>query len=1312
VANDTRYYYDYHFPLPLVQATLRLLGLIQDKDPSGTLPTDANNREWFSQPRAGTSAQTECVTVTFRLPLSVSEISTEILRMPNNAELWYQDRSNNWRPVLDPQLAPLKVRVDRSDAKSWYRWSTKCYPIVAKKVQVRMTRYDDGVLTNIPYPVGLRNTLIRRNVYDRQAGGAFEEEVDVMGNVVSKYVRDWDAAQATDDNYTTFWKSQPQPDPAAVVSLYLDVRSDAGGPQVIDKVFLDPVYSGQHLNLYYSSDDLVGTRNLSPITLVPSDNGGVLNTAWRPDKGLTDTSTGTGSAYYRWPLSIGPQEAQEGWIGVEWKPSFLPLDITSLKGAYDNGADYNPGDIVSYNGRYYTRLLGANPGYPPGTTYWGPALDLPAQNPDLYEAMDATGTTRKPKLSYDVGDNSFRLDFTNTAAGAIRLPAVYASTPWVAGDTLRVIAGWAYDPKRAYIKVVNQNGVVIAEDGGEDASIPDLVTFSGTSQVSNFRGTISNLIVKLEDYDPASESFLANPTFYCDPDPVLPDSNGRYPSTTLDNAIYAAPFVSREHGTGGSDRSSFEDKEWTPIWRNYVAVKGMLHLPQPISMKFLKLEFTNLTEQPYPIYESGIEVAYKVFPISVTQSSSIGPRLYTGQGGFLGLGTFISMNGVRSVNFLDPNSVLKAIGGMLGTQIPPVVISTGTPYLTDTLPNQGMMAVENSRRIEAASSYVYSRDTIAPYVLSQDKYNTLIKAEGLQAIQPYVDVPWSEIEAANPGAVTKVRSTGTVPIRGTDWWIYPGQQLKVPASVMNRLTATQTVTERKLTLESRTRFNTTSVHKYETRTVRRDAAVAYFAAVREVQPYISTYITGEDVAVYDFPSYTSQHWAGIGTSVSPTPAGAMTATYPSAYGVLTSQEMTSQSDFTKVTLDFQDSGTVRSNSMWVDIDQTNDNVADTDLSPFFRKLPEGIGSGTWLDSQATWMDPIVEWGSSYALVTVNVDDDRLYEKRRVVHLTRNAGSGEGGIAVDQWENISPGAQFRVGAVFLRPVSNPNNQIKMRLIRNDGFLLLEQTLAGVPKGRWYEATTEFAEVPETLENASFDSGLTGWIPSGGPWTAVTNMGRTGTKSAKLVTNGATSTLTTQKMDIVNGTTVSASAWVRWSGITPGSPIRLNALLYNNAGGLISTVPLQNQVTPTTATQTGWSLVSGSTLPPDNTGVTQVAFQILVPAGAGTGGTVWVDDFSTSVPGSPRQQYRVELTIDGTDEEELYISDLYTEIAGVRYFVRLGAPGADLIEVTDLRYTKGMAIVTSTEPVKQMQVQTVITNQRSFAWGCKITPNYLR
>lgn len=1358
----TGYYYNFNFSLPFVELILKLLGRQQAENPSDY--TNTANREWFSTPRLGTDTTTECVTVTFQLPLSVSEISTEILRMPCRAEVWYQDRSNNWLPVLDRQRIPLKVTVDRADTKSWYKWTTRCYPIVAKKVQLRLTRLYDSATEGVPYPVGLRNTLLRRNVYERSQAGQFEDEVDVMGNVVSKYVKDWDARLAADDNYLTFWKSAPQPDPLAVVSLYLDVRAPDGTAQVIDKIYLDPVYTGQHLNLYFSNDETVGTRFLSPVTLPPAqlasadsgvvtakttttvtdskkswlvnqwagyhlllgDDGdplpilsntataltvtgttptvgssyrigrlGVLNVEHRTGVGLIDRGDDTRESFYRWPLGVGVQVKQNAWIGVQWRPNF-------------DSANANL-----------------------------------AQNPTLFAVLpDATGSAAcAPSLYYVPNTRRFVLQMTGPNGPTYTSTAI--TQDWNAGDTLKIVAGWRYGPDTVHITVRDSKERDIVSFTQAVSTLPERVSFGGTAGVGDFRGTLTNMVAKLENYTLSSSAFLANPALYCDPEPVIPTSSGKVPSTTLDNAIYVAPFVAREHGSGGSDQSHFDEKEWTPIWRDYTAVKGMLHLPRAVRAQYLKLEFTNLTEQPYPIFESGIDVKYKVFPIQVTQQSSIGPKLYTGQGGFLGMGTFISVNGVRSVNWLNPVSVLQAVGSVLGPQTPPVLVNTGTPYIVDSLPHQGSSTVESSRRVEAASSYVYARDAIQPYVLAKDQYNTLIKAEGLQAIQPYVGIPWTEIEAANPGAVTKVKSTGTVPIRGTDWWIYPGQQLKIPASVMTKITDTQTVTERKLTLENRRRFNTTQVHRYDTRTVRRDAAVAYFAGVREVQPYTSTYITGEDKPVFDFPLYdASGGWTF--SNITKAPSGAITPSQPNTWGIV-SNRLTTQSEFAKLSVEFRDSGLVRSNSMWADIDADVQTIDDTQLSPYVGILPGDIPTGTWKDILASWDDQETVWGFPYGVVSISVDNERRYLGKRVVHFTREGAlsedqtgeSGEAGITLKQFTNIVPGAMIRLGCAVYRP-RKTSNQVFLTLRRtSDGVIVHREAVSlgknangddKFPTAQWFQYTTPFVEIPETLPYAGFDDGLVGWTPTGGDWTDDNTVGRTGTGSAKLVTDDIDSTLTSGLMDCDMNTTVACSAWLKWSGLATGQaspPIYLKVLMCDDNGDVVQEEVLQNAITPTVATSTTtWTPVSGTAAVPQDLGITQVRFQLVVEEAAGAGGTVWVDDFSTDVPGTPRQRYEVWLTLKGDQQEDIYVSDLYTEVTPIRYFIRLGPPtdpteplteisdDPNMIEVTDLRYTKNIATVTCTEPVNDFLVQAVITSQRASALGCTITPAYLK
>jgi hypothetical protein len=64
--------------------------------------------------------------------------------------------------------------------------------------------------------------------------------------------------------------------------------------------------------------------------------------------------------------------------------SALQPEAVNYLGVYNNGADYSPGDVVTYDGTLYIRVGEPNPGYPPGTSYWtvfepeigSPAYDL------------------------------------------------------------------------------------------------------------------------------------------------------------------------------------------------------------------------------------------------------------------------------------------------------------------------------------------------------------------------------------------------------------------------------------------------------------------------------------------------------------------------------------------------------------------------------------------------------------------------------------------------------------------------------------------------------------------------------------------------------------------------------------------------------------------------------------------------------------------------------------------------------------------------------------------------------------------------
>ena len=89
----------------------------------------------------------------------------------------------------------------------------------------------------------------------------------------------------------------------------------------------------------------------------------------------------------------GPQGPQ-GEQGIQGPTGPAGADaLWNFIGEYDNGADYNVGDVVTYAGGTYYRILPPNPGYPPGTEYWTTVASPGADGADGADADLDTGTT-------------------------------------------------------------------------------------------------------------------------------------------------------------------------------------------------------------------------------------------------------------------------------------------------------------------------------------------------------------------------------------------------------------------------------------------------------------------------------------------------------------------------------------------------------------------------------------------------------------------------------------------------------------------------------------------------------------------------------------------------------------------------------------------------------------------------------------------------------------------------------------------------------------------------------------------------------
>lgn len=1365
------------------------------------------------------SQKTEVIQVNFKLPMPINDVSFQAVKVPVQIDMWYLDRQDNWRAVLDENRNPITLTLPASVNESWHTFNAYTSPTIAKAVQFRLTRQPDPVMGTRPYCVGMRNILMRRNIYDRPAGIRATTIIeDALGNVVETYIRDWDAPKAIDNNPATFWRSTAQPSPDAVVSMYLDVRNADGSPQIIDTLYVDPVYTGNALNIYYTNDEPDGvTLDPSPISVSPTTES---HTRWQAGRGLWDVATGAETSEFTAPFRSGPLIKQNCWIGVEWTPDFTATS-------------------------------------PPGNN--PVLLEIIPENPEPGQFW--------PRLYYDVGNLGYGkivLEFTNgTTSKTFEAPL---SPPLTQNEPLRIVAGWAYDvPDSAvFISVMSKGTEVGHLYTPNTLTLPNLITLDGQISFSKFRGQFTAHIIKLTSWLNSHEQFMVNPIAYVDPDPITPDSTGTVTSSSLDNAVFSCDWTAQRYPVGGMTSSIHVDRRWTPVWRDYVVQRGKMFFPRQISCKYIKLEFSKLTAEPYPVYDTGIQTTYEVFPVSVyadvtttTTTTSSVPGTTTATtalpstdvhtpgaienivgtvkgavdsignsvNGLLGaIGNLVS--GIASINWLDPTSVNAAIEASTTSTAMNVVNNLGYAGLAPSLPNTvstalgqstGAMAAPGTAvavREESSSNLVYRRTAMQPQVLAGQTVNQLMGAMPNQGLGATVSTPIAT--AISTTFAPTVESPGSAPVTpamGKDFWLFPGALLKMPAAIMESIFSgvrwglfgtnstvpggsvmtaptSATVTNTTSTTQ-RLRFNTTETHVYNKLTVTRTAAVGYFAGIREVAAYATTYIDYEDPLSFDFKLYDPNQWRF--TNVKQVTTGAVTA---------------GGSPYTDADLDFYnlDSWDAVGNWSW---DGTQDGysgnrvgsatiVADGTSVSLTTKTPFAVspldqvvigGSVKYVGAQsATFPDDFGDAyqgayssGADYSPGDIVSYNDFYWERIGEANPGYPPGTAYWGDPIDPdarvvMEIVTYNEGEEVGVVSLTPAPansavggySPPGSLEGEASR---VQILDPT--GKTDGVTFTHLLGTYTVPdEGVDALAIRFRITSAVTGGQFWIAEAkaeprNAGRgflynrfiTFSKFNKVICDFRDSGLRRSdsmwaKTDPLNKniddgtlawytspTTMPAGMWgdqyakwadenVKWGNaratvaiwIDPDRQYKGNRALHfrreAGAGSAGIRVIQQTNYFPGAQVricctfykpvQDGNFVTLRLRRVSDGVYIHEEAIPN-VPIGQ------WYTYQSVffELPDTLDQVYIVELDLTGTFEDDLYVSDLYTEVAHVRYFMRLGGvsnPNAVNLDVTELAHTPSEAIVTCTEPTNEVSLEVVLLTPLAVAYGATMTPVY--
>jgi hypothetical protein len=603
---------------------------------SSTQQSVDTQRFWSTPSRDATSDTHEVMQLTLGVARGLNQLEFDVAVFPQDLYIeFYDDETKAWSPCLSDQstipepvtysvrdsiptvLPPASavqghLHPQHSFTGHWRTVTFQIKPVFTKNLRIVLSRTTQGTSpTNtqgllVPYSLAIRNLNLSYSVRKLsdvpwtnpgtgEQRNTFASTTDLFGSVVNFSVRVNSATNAIGTTkganaLTTVWKCNPQPIPWAVVNFHVDGRDQFGAGQLLDRFYLDPLYDGPTCNLYWSND--VPTADFpAPSDPIPAVIAAVHNSA-----GVTGN-------VLDFPSGSAPDDSI----------AFVELD--------NRGLQFDPSHPWSVGGQLNFRF-----------SHGTQSFDCP-----IFDcgAFQLAWTPLGPRLTTGAGD---------TLLVATQTPGPgYDPTTMLPDPTPPTFIG--FDPTTALNFIAwsdgTQIGVAIRFGTIEFSGVlPLSVPFASgsvlTMRVGAFLGAspgamharLKALVLKTDSSpdDAGVEDFLANPlpyvlgsTFLGVNDPRTDNALVRYTP-----ALYSADFPAAMVG-GSADR--YANMSWSPIARDYVVRRGYMYFP-PTRAKYWKLEFTNLSPQPYEIYRP-VQKKVAVFPSAQWQQAVPDSRLPT-----------------------------------------------------------------------------------------------------------------------------------------------------------------------------------------------------------------------------------------------------------------------------------------------------------------------------------------------------------------------------------------------------------------------------------------------------------------------------------------------------------------------------------------------------------------------------------------------------------------------------------------------------------------------------------------------------------
>ncbi|MEV7675136.1 poly-gamma-glutamate hydrolase family protein [Streptomyces sp. NPDC088752] len=259
--------------------------------------SSGSERFWSSPPRENGDRLREVFEFSLPVDRPVNRVGFSLARFPQRAWVQWRDKAGVWQPLTHARTqAPVQISILDSlpaviptgvpdgtrlhpqhfGAGHWVPQLLDVAPVNASRFRVIMTRLPSSSRPvgmhgqPVPYSLGVKDAQVSYRAAssadlpwlpqaDDEHTVPIAGSTDLLGSQVDYVVRR-NRAENLLPPTSGIWRCAPQPVPSAVVNLHLDLRDASGKPQVIDRLYVDPVTSGPSVNLYYTERTAVPDR--------------------------------------------------------------------------------------------------------------------------------------------------------------------------------------------------------------------------------------------------------------------------------------------------------------------------------------------------------------------------------------------------------------------------------------------------------------------------------------------------------------------------------------------------------------------------------------------------------------------------------------------------------------------------------------------------------------------------------------------------------------------------------------------------------------------------------------------------------------------------------------------------------------------------------------------------------------------------------------------------------------------------------------------------------------------------------------------